>query len=149
MTSELRTTLLDKTKRPAVTADLVALVDAEVAGKGGVSGAVIKAGYAAVKKVKPGFINHAVGALLPRFADALDPLWAEHRKAGGGDFGTFLARQPERSADTLLSVTDARARATGRETLKKGYDKLRPNAKKYVIEALPRLGKVIESHAAD
>jgi len=144
----LRSTLLDKAKRPAVTADLTTLVDAEVAGKGGVSGTVIKAGYAAVKKVRPGFVNHAVGALLPRFVDALEPLWVEYRTSGGGDFGKFLAAQPDRSADTLLSVTDARARATGREALKKGYEKLRPNAKKHVIEALPRLGQVIEKHAA-
>jgi hypothetical protein len=145
----LRSTLLGKATRPAVIADLTALVDAEVAGKGGVSGAVIKAGYAAVKKVKPGFVNHAVGALLPRFVDALDPLWAEYRTSGSSDFGKFLAGQPDRAADTLLSVTDARARATGREALKKGYDKLRPNAKKHVTEALPGLGTVIERHAAE
>lgn len=148
MAGILRTTLLGKAK-PAVIADLTALVDTEVAGKGGVSGAVIKGGYAAVKKVKPGFINHAVGALLPRFVDALDPMWAEYRAGGGDDFGKFLAAQPDRSADTLLSVTDARARATGKEALKKGYEKLRPSAKKHVIEALPRLGRVIESHAKD
>ena len=149
MADTLKSALLDTAKRPAVIADLGALVDAEVAAKGGISGAVIKTGYAAVKKVKPGFIAHAIDSLLPRFVAALEPLWAEHRSAGGGDFGAFLAARPDRSADALLSVTDARAKASGKENLKKGYDKLRPSAKKNVIEALPRLGKVIDKYAAN
>jgi uncharacterized protein DUF6918 len=148
MADILKTALLDDATRPAVIADLTALVDAEVAAKGGVSGAVTKAGYATVKKIKPGFVSHAVGSLLPGFVDALEPLWTEHRGAGGGDFGAFLAARPDRSADALLGVTDARAKASSREGLKKGYEKLRPNAKKNVIEALPRLGKVIDKHAA-
>jgi hypothetical protein len=147
VTDTLKTALLDKTKRPAVVADLNSLVDAEVAGKGGLSGTVIKAGYATVKKVKPGFVAHAINALLPTFLDALQPLWAEHRGAGTGDFGAFLAARPDRAADALLGVTDARAKASNREALKKGYDKLRPNAKKHVIDALPRLGRVIDKHA--
>jgi hypothetical protein len=148
MTDTLATVLLNKANRPAVIADLGALVDAEVAAKGGISGAVIKTGYAAVNKVRPGFVGHAIGSLLPGFVDALEPLWAEHRSAGGGDFGAFLAARRDRSADALLSVTDARAKASNREALKKGYDKLRPNAKKNVIEALPRLGRTIDKHAA-
>lgn len=147
MTGSFRATLLDDATRPALVADLCALVDAEVAGKGGVSGAVTKTGFATVKKVKPGFLPHAVGSLLPGFVDALDPLWAEHRAAGGGDFGAFLAGHRDRAADALLGVTDARAKASSKESLKKVYDKLRPNAKKNVIEALPRLGQVIEKHA--
>jgi hypothetical protein len=147
VTDTLKTTLCDKTTKPAVIADLGALVDAEVAGKGGISGTVIKTGYAAVKKVKPGFVDHALGALLPKFAEALQPLWTEHRAAGGGDFGAFLAARPDRAADALLGVTDARAKASGKEALRKVYDKLRPNAKKNVIEALPRLGRVIDKHA--
>jgi hypothetical protein len=148
MADILKTALLDDARRPAVIADLTALVDAEVAARGGVSGAVVKTGYATVKKIKPGFVPHAVGSLLPGFVDALEPLWAEHRSVGGGDFGAFLAARPDRSADALLGVTDARAKASSRESLKKVYDKLRPNAKKNVIEALPRLGKVIDKHAA-
>jgi hypothetical protein len=144
----LKTALLDDAKRPAVIADLGALVDTEVAAKGGLSGAVIKTGYATVKKIKPGFVAHAIGALLPGFVGALEPLWAEHRSAGGGDFGAFLAAHPDRSADALLGVTDARAKAPEKETLKKVYDKLRPNAKRNVVEALPRLGRVVEKHAA-
>lgn len=148
MTETLKAALLEKATRPVVIADLGALVDAEVAAKGGISGAVLKTGYAAVKKVRPGFVAHAISSLLPGFVTALEPLWAEHRSAGGGDFGAFLAARPDHCADTLLSVTDARARATGRESLKKGYDKLRPNAKKHVVAALPRLGRVIDKHAA-
>ncbi len=148
MADTLEAALLNDAKRPAVIADLGALVDAEVAAKGGVSGAVIKTGYATVKKLKPGFGAHAIGSLLPGFVDALDPLWAEHRAAGGGDFGAFLAARPDRAADALVGVTDAKANRSDKESLKKVYAKLRPNAKKNVVEALPKLGKVIDKHAA-
>ncbi|MGQ0846590.1 MAG: DUF6918 family protein [Sporichthyaceae bacterium] len=148
MADTLKAALLDGARRPAVIADLGALVDSEVSAKSGVSGAVTKTGYAGVKKFKPGFLAHAIGSLLPGFVDALEPLWAEHRAGGGGDFGAFLATHSDRAADALVGVTDARAKASDKESLRKMYDRLRPNAKKNVREALPRLGRVIDKHAA-
>ena len=50
------------------------VVDEEVAAKGGLSGIAVKAGYAAVKSIKPGFIGQVVEKLLPEFAAQLDPL---------------------------------------------------------------------------
>ena len=60
MADMLKASLLDSDRRGQVVTDLVEFVDREVAGKSGLSGGFIKTGYAAVKKVKPGFIRHAV-----------------------------------------------------------------------------------------
>jgi hypothetical protein len=66
--STLPDVLTNEEKKPAIVDDCLALIDAEVADKGGISGLAIKAGYAAVKGVKPGFIKQAVSE---RVADAL------------------------------------------------------------------------------
>ena len=67
----------------------------------------VKAGYAAVKGVKPGFIKHTVEHLLPEFAEKLDPVWADAVKTSAP--GNFMVSNKGRVADALLAVTDARA----------------------------------------
>lgn len=148
MADTLKEILLDSSRRPAVVSDLENLVDEEVSDKGGVSGAVIKTGFAAVKKIKPGIIGSAVETLLDDFTGSLEPFYADFRGKGGGDFGAYLSSRSDEAADALLSVTDARADKSSRDSIKKVYSKLRPNGKKNVEEALPRLGKLIDKHAA-
>jgi hypothetical protein len=67
--------LTSESNRAKVVEDCVALIDAEVKDKGGISGAVIKAAYRAVQGVKPGFVKNVVTDLLPEFASALDPIY--------------------------------------------------------------------------
>ncbi|QFU85258.1 hypothetical protein [Amycolatopsis sp. YIM 10] len=148
MAETLKEILLDSGRRPAVVTDLQNLVDEEVSDKGGVSGAVVKTGYAAVKKIKPGIIPAAVDTLLDDFAGALEPFYGDYKAKGGADFGAYLSGRSDEAADALLSVTDARADKSSRDSIKKVYGKLRPNGKKNVEEALPRLGKLIDKHAA-
>ncbi|HVV09135.1 DUF6918 family protein [Amycolatopsis sp.] len=149
MADTLKEILLDSSRRPAVVTDLNTLVDEEVADKGGVSGAVIKTGFAAVKKIKPGIIGSAVDSLLDDFTATLEPFYADFKAQGGGDFGAYLSGRGDQAADALLSVTDARAERSSRDSIKKVYSKLRPNGKKNVEEALPRLGQLINKHAAN
>lgn len=142
----LKDILLDPARRPAVVADLQTLVDEEVADKNGVSGAVIKTGYATVKKLKPGVVSTAVDRMLPDFTGALEQYFADYRGNPGGDFGDYLSGRPE-AADVLLGVTDARADRSNSDALKSVYRKLRPHGQKNVADALPRLGRLIEKHA--
>jgi hypothetical protein len=144
----LKDILLDSSRRPAVVTDFGDLVDAEVSDKGGVSGAVVKTGFAAVKKIKPGIIPSAVDTLLPDFATALEPFYGDFRAKGGNDFGAYLVGRSDEASDALLSVTDSRAEKSSRDSIKKVYGKLRPNGKKNVEEALPRLGALVDKHAA-
>ncbi|WP_216212363.1 DUF6918 family protein [Amycolatopsis aidingensis] len=148
MAETLKEILLDSSRRPDVVTDLVTLVDEEVAEKGGVSGTVVKTGYAAVKKIKPGIIGSAVDSLLDDFAAALEPFYADYRGSGGADFGAYLSGRSDEAADALLAVTDSRAEKSSRDSIKKVYSKLRPQGKNHVQEALPRLGKLIDKHAA-
>lgn len=147
VTQTLKDILLDPSKRPAVVSELNDLVGQEVSDKSGVSGAVVKAGYATVTKLKPGVVPAAVDKMLPQFTAALEPFYGDFRARGGSDFGAYLASRPAEASEALLSVTDDRAQYSSSEALKKAYAKLRPNARKNVEEALPRLGTLIEKHA--
>jgi hypothetical protein len=146
MTRSLQEILVAPSRRPAVVADLQTLVAQEVAAKNGVSGAVVKTGYAAITKLRPGIVPDTVDRMLEQFAGALDPFYAEYRGQAGSDFGSYLSARPE-AADALLGVTDARAERSASDAIKKVYGKLRPSGRKNVEEALPRLGALVERHA--
>lgn len=139
--------LTDEKKKPLVVADSCALLDAEVDDKGGLSGLAIKAAYRAVKGIKPGFITHAVEDLLPEFAAALDPLYAE-ALAQSQPVATHFERNAGRVADALLAITDRRAVKAQSAVAKGAYEKLRGTAKKNVEAAVPRLGRMIAKHTA-
>ncbi|HMI89157.1 MAG TPA: hypothetical protein VK550_33995 [Polyangiaceae bacterium] len=138
--------LTSDAKKAAVVDDCCRLIDEEVADKGGLSGLAIKAGYGAVKGIKPGFIKHVVSDLLPEFARVLDPIYAEAVTASR-PAGDFFNKNTGRVADALLSITDAKAQKSNSGVVKSTYDKLRGMAKKNVEAAVPRLGKLIERHA--
>ncbi len=84
--------------------------------------------------------------MLPDFAQALEPFWADF--AGHGDFGAYLSNRSEEAANALVSVTDKKAETTSRAPLRKAYGALRPRAIDNVTTALPRLGAVIQKHTA-
>src|SRR5260221_7793507 len=127
-------------KKETVVDDCLALIDAEVADKGGISGLALKAGYAAVKGIKPGFIRHVVSDLLPDSAKALDPFYKEAVEKKKKPTDHFV-QNTSQVADALLSITDSRAKTAKSGVVRSTYDKLRGTAKKNVEAALPRLGK--------
>lgn len=148
MADTLKARLLDADRRNDVVTDLEQLIDQEVADKSGLSGGIIKTGYATVKKVKPGIIWGAVNSLLDEFVDALEPYWTSYNaEAPGSGFGPYLAARPQEVSEALLAVTDRRAEKSTRGSVTSVYSKLRPKGQENVIEALPRLGTVIEKHA--
>ncbi|QBJ95676.1 hypothetical protein ERC79_06620 [Rhodococcus sp. ABRD24] len=147
MVAALNETLLDDARKPAVLADVQALVDAEVSDKKGASGLALKGGYSAVKKVGPSIVPDAVEGLLPSFVARLEPFWQEFVTSGEGSFSGFLTARSDAAADALLGVTDERIEGTDKGAIKKVYSTLRPSAKKHVVEALPRLGDLVQKHA--
>lgn len=146
MAPTLQQLLLDPERRPGVVADLAALVDAEVADKSGVSGLAVKGGYTLVKKINPTFVPHAIDSMLDDFVSRVEPF---HQEAAAANmpFSSYLSSHTAPVAEALLGVTDDRAKASRRDSLKKVYGKLRPQAHKHVSEALPRLGLLVEKHA--
>ena len=137
--------LTDESKKPLIVKDCIELIDSEVKDKGGISGLAIKAGYGAVKGIKPGFVQHAVEDLLPEFAKALDPIYAD-AKAKNKPVAEFFADNASRVADALLAITDGKAERAKSGVAKKAYGQLRGSAKKNVEQAAPRLGKLLEKH---
>ena len=144
--ASLATVLADPTKRRRVVDDGVAMIEAEVADKSGLSGMAIKGGFAVVQKVKPGFVGGALNHLLDDFARQVDPFWADCQ-AKGEDPRKFFGQHGPAIANALLKITDERARnAVG--PVRSTYDRLRPEASKHVVAAMPRLADLLRKHAS-
>ena len=137
-------------RRHQVISDAVRLVETEVRAKGGVSGMAIKAGFAAVNKIKPTLVRDAVDNLLDRFVDKLEPFYAEWSGSGGhSSFEVHLNQQKNRVANALLEVTDERAQQIQTGLVKKTYAKLRPMGEKNVEAAVPGLGRTLNPYVQD
>ena len=148
MPQELKDVLLQPGKRPQIVRECEVLIDEEVASKGGLSGLAVKAAFAMVKAVKPGMIPEAVDSMLDDFVRRAEPFYAAYQTDGAGkSLPDYLAGRGSDVADALLGISDERAARSSNGTLKKAYEKLRPQGKKHVQEAMPRLGRLIEKHA--
>ncbi len=147
MVAALSESLLDDAKRAAFMSDAQEVLEAEVSDKGGASGLAVKGGLAAIKKVSPNIVPEALASFVPKFLEQLQPYWAEFQAAGSGSFGDLLVSKGDEVSESLLAITDARAESSSRPALKKAYSALRSSAKKNVIEALPRVGDLVQKHA--
>jgi hypothetical protein len=143
----LREQLSTGNKRELVIDDALRVLDQEVADKSGITGIAIKAAYAFVKGVKPGFLREVVDNLTNDFVDAMDPVYQE-AIAKGEKPSVHFERERTRVANSLLAITDRRAERAKNKAIQSTYNKLRPTAQKHVEAAVPRLGKLIEQHAA-
>jgi len=138
--------LSDPARRRKVVDDGVTVIEAEVADKGGLSGLAIKGAFGMVQKVKPGFVGGTLNHLLDDFAKKIDPFWTDCQ-AQKAEPRAFFVKNGTPIANALLSITDDRARhAAG--PVRNTYDKLRPQAEKHVVEAMPRLAGLLQRHAS-
>ncbi|KIG15853.1 hypothetical protein DB30_05160 [Enhygromyxa salina] len=136
--------------KPRVIEDCCALIEREVGAKRGFGGAAVKAGFAVVTRVKPGFIRDVVTKLLPEFADSLQPFYdqsaAEAGEAAAADaFVRHVSTERTQAAEALLGVTDRKI-GDARPSVRRAYEKLRPNARDNVEAALPGLASTIRDH---
>ena len=141
--------LLKEDVRPVVVDDCVQLVDDEVAAKKGLSGKMIRVGYKAFIKIKPGIVKKAVEHLLDDFAGVLDRHYEEYEKADpdrGEAFSAWAARRDSRIADDLLKITDDIIARSDKGAIKKIYKSLRGTAQRNVAEAVPRVGDLVARH---
>jgi hypothetical protein len=143
---QLTDALTSDSKRSAVVDDCLAVIDAEVGDKSGLTGFAIKAGYKTVQGIKPGFVRQVVVDLLPEFSRVLEPIYDEAKASGHSVREHFSSNAP-RVADALLSITDEKASRSKSGLVKGTYEKLRGSAKKNVEAAVPRLAAMIEKHA--
>jgi hypothetical protein len=148
MAATLSEILLAPDTRPQVIADCYALIKQEISGKSGISGTAVKLAYKTVNTFMPGHIRYMVESLLPDMVAQLEPYWADFTTSGGSEFGDYLAKHGEEVSQALLSVTDARAKASGRPTVIKAYGSVRGSATKHIEAALPQVGDLVLKYAA-
>jgi hypothetical protein len=148
MAATLLQILLAPDTRPKVIADCQTLIDQEISGKSGISGTTVKLAYKTVRAVAPGYVHHLVESMLPQMAGELQPYWADFSASGGSEFGDYLAKRGGEVSEALLSVTDARASASGRPAIVKAYSAIRGSASKHVAAALPQVGTLVQKYAA-
>lgn len=133
--------------RPKVIVDCGKLIEEEVDSKGGLTGLAVKAAFAVVKAVKPGFVTEAIDHMLEDFVGRLEPFWAD-AQARNEPVGALMNGRAGQVADALLAISDARAAGARNPTLKKAYEKLRPTGKKHVEAAVPRIGRLIAKYTS-
>ncbi len=131
--------------RVALIDESMRIIDLEVAEKSGVAGLAIKAGFIAVRSVKPGFVRETVIDLLPEFVVALDPLYQDARGRNVPVVAFFLEHRL-RVALLMLAVTDAKAVQSPSATARAAYDRLRGAAQRHVEAAVPRLADLIHRY---
>ena len=136
--------LLNSNKKDMFVDDCCTMIEAQIASKSGLSGIALKTAFATLKGVKPGYIPYVVEQLLPQCFTAIDPIWNEGKEKG--DPVEHLITSRDRTADALLSVTDARVKNSKRQIVKGTYEKFRGSAKQHVEEAVPDLAKVISKY---
>jgi vacuolar-type H+-ATPase subunit H len=144
--STLKDILSRPGNRPQVVRDCEQIIEEEVSSKG-LTGIPIKAAYAVVKAIKPGFIPEVIDGLLDDFADRLDPLYQAAKAKNEPITAYFNARAGE-AAEALLGITDQRAQRSKNQVIRSAYEKMRPMAKKHTEAAIPRVSKMVAKHDA-
>jgi len=147
MTGPLHQVLLTPDNEAAVVADCLTLIEQEVRDKSGISGAAVKLAYKTAKAFAPGYLKSTVESLLPDLVTELEPFWADFTASGAAGFGDYLVKRGDEVSEALLSVSDARARISGRQVIIKAYGTVRGGAAKHVTAALPAVGTLVEKYA--
>jgi hypothetical protein len=147
MAPTLHEILLTPDTEPSVVADCLTLIEQEVAGKSGISGAAVKLAYKTAKAFAKGYLQHTVESLLPDLVTQLEPFWADFSASGASGFGDYLAKRGDEVSEALLSVTDARAQISSRPVIIKAYGTVRGGAAKHIVAALPNVGALVEKYA--
>lgn len=142
---ELTDKINDNAAYARIAADCTQLIDEQVAAKGGLSGVALKATYTVIKGVSNDYVTGAVRRLLPETLSALNPIWTEGVEYG--DPVAYLSEHSDRTADLILSTTDARIAKNGGGIVGASYQKLRKSIKRDVVDAVPDLAKIIHKHA--
>jgi len=147
MAATLDQILLAPDVQPNVVVDCMALIEQEVRGKSGVSGAAVKLAYKTAKTFAKGYLQDTVVKLLPEFVAALEPYWADFTASGASGFGDYLVKRGEEVSEALLAVTDARTKTSQRAAILKAYAAVRGSAAKHIEAALPAVGALVEKYA--
>jgi hypothetical protein len=129
----------------SIAADCAKLMDEQVSSKSGVSGMAFKATYRVVKGLSANYIPGAIQRLLPEAICALEPMWEKGIQSGNPV--SYLTENSELTADTILSVTDAKIQRVRNGLICTSYNKLRKSVKGDISAAVPGFAEILGKHA--
>jgi len=139
-----QTLLADDDRREALIANCVELIEQQVAARGPIRRLALSAGIGLLNAIKPHALQRAVSALLPDFADALDPLYRQFQQSQSADFSRFMAEHSAAATSALIGVTDRRMQASQNAGVRAAYARLRGTAESEVSAALPGLARILD-----
>ena len=135
----LSKSLLAEQNFDALVSDCGEVVYAEVQQKN----FAVRSVFALVQRAKPGLVEQALRRLLPEFAVALDPVYADFENSNCTSFEAYVGEHRSDIGNRLLAVTDQRVAGANSKTVRSGYQKLRGRAQQEVESALPRIARVV------
>ncbi len=147
----LKDTLLEKLDRAVVLDDCVELVEGEVSASKGASGLVIKGGYKAFKKLKPGIVRDAMDALLEPLVDILDRHYTDFeadKAAQAQGLVAWITQRKEAVAEDILGLGDAAVELSDKKVVKKTYKAVRKVGRKNVVAAVPAIGEMMQKYSS-
>jgi hypothetical protein len=147
MAATLQEILLAPETQPKVMADCYTLIEQEVSDNSGIRGTALKLAYKTISAVAPGHVRYLMEAMLPQMVEQLEPFWVDFTASGSSAFGDYLVKHGDDVAEALLSVTDARAAASGRPAVVRAYRTVRGGAAKHIVASLPRVGDLVAKYA--
>lgn len=147
MAATLQEILLAPETQPKVMADCYTLIEQEVSDNSGIRGTALKLAYKTISAVAPGHVRYLMEAMLPQMVEQLEPFWVDFTASGSSEFGDYLVKHGDDVAEALLSVTDARAAASGRPAVVRAYRTVRGGAGKHIVASLPRVGDLVAKYA--
>ncbi len=138
--------LLAPSRKRAVVADLVDLIDAQIAQTRGLRGMSLKTGYGMMKRAMPDLLPRAVGRFMPEWVETLEPLYRRHLESDSTDFGAFLRSHAAEASRSMLARADQRVAAASNEKAKGYYQRFRGMAEEEVRRAVPAMGELIDKY---
>ncbi|MDB5985467.1 MAG: hypothetical protein JWR16_520 [Nevskia sp.] len=140
--SSLSDILLTESRKRAVTADCVSVIEQYVAGRGGLRGIGMKAGLGLMKTLRPDLLPRIVAQLLPEIVATLEPCYSESQRTGATFEAAMLTRR-DSVAQALVGIADRRMLTVQNTSAKSIYKRLRGDAEAEVVAALPLLSRTL------
>ena len=121
--------------------ECVQLMESQVSAKKGLSGIAFKTLYAGIKAISSDYAFNAIKGLLLPVSKALDPLWAKGLQQN--DPVIYLKNNISLTANTILSVTDAKIQKASNTIVKGTYNKIRKSLQDEIEQAVPGLADIL------
>ncbi len=144
----LRTAVECVDARQRIAAAAVAEARVCVSELAGLRSTVVGAGFDTIQRLRPSFLERHVAALLPGWADVVDPYWADTPDADGP---VSADRERVRSnaddvAAKMMGVTDRYVDRSTDEVAIAVYRRLRPRAEQHIVAEIDRLVSFVDAH---